>query len=136
MKSNMLRKSGLGLLIVAGAMVPMASSIGENSKFAYGATMETYQTSTEGNLYQDLQNLQSGKGWAATERGAQGPIRMESMDTPLTANEGDLYQDLQKLQSSRQLSASSGAQGPIRTETMESSSPPAISDLYDGRKVY
>ncbi|MBI2276583.1 MAG: hypothetical protein HYU74_04455 [Dechloromonas sp.] len=134
MKSNTLRKSGLGLLIVAGMMVPMASSIGEESKSAYGAKMESYQTSTEGNLYQDLQNLQSAKDWTTTERGAQGPIRSEGMDTPLTANEGDLYQDLQKLHSSRQMSASSGAQGPIRTETMDSS--PAISDLYDGRKVY
>jgi len=117
-------------------MAPMASSIGENSKFAhgaYGAKMDTYQTSTEGDLYRDLQHLQSAKDWTTAERGAQGPIRTESMDTPLTAGEGDLYQDLQKLQSSRQLSAS-GAQGPIRTETMDSS--PAISDLYDGRKVY
>lgn len=138
MKSNMLRKSGLGLLVAAGVMVPLASSIGEESKLAhgaYGTKMDTLQTSNEGNLYQDLQNLQSAKGWTAAERGAQGPIRTESMDTPLTANEGNLYQDLQKLQSSR-LSSASGALGPIRTETMESSSPPAISDLYDGRKIY
>lgn len=145
MKSNMLRKSGLCLLVVAGAMVPIASSAEEGSKYgnqATGTSMESdqvyaYGAFGEGNLYENLQHLQSTKGWTRGERGAQGPIRTDSMEYSSSAGEGTLYQDLQKLQSSQSLASTErGAQGPIRTETMESSSTPEVSDLYDGRRIH
>lgn len=143
MKSNMLRKSGLGLLVAAGMMVPMASSAEEGTKYGHqstGSAMESdkgyiHQTFGEGTLYQDLQRLQSAKGWMIADRGAQGPIRTDGMEYSSSAGEGTLYQDLQKFQSSQSLASTErGAQGPIRTETMDAA--PAISDLYDGRTVY
>ncbi|HXE38003.1 MAG TPA: hypothetical protein VN639_05975 [Azonexus sp.] len=146
MKSNMLRKSGLCLLVAAGAMVPIASTAEDGSKYgnqASGTAMQSDQGYTyrvvigEGTLYDDLQRVQSSKGWMTSDRGAQGPIRTDKMEFSSSAGEGTLYQDLQKLQSSQSFASNErGAQGPIRSETMGSSSAPAISDLYDGRKIY
>lgn len=150
MKSNTLRKSGLCLLVVAGAMVPIASSAEEGSKYGNQATGTAMERGDQGairtesmntaspsyrasELYPDLQSLYSSKSWAAIERGAQGPIRTDSMDSasPLYSAT-ELYPDLQALHSSRSWNRSErGAQGPIRTDSMDSASPSHdAGDLY------
>ncbi|HJV92953.1 MAG TPA: hypothetical protein VJ572_05705 [Azonexus sp.] len=131
MKSNMLRKSGLGLLIVAGAMVPMASSADNGSKYGHqatGTTMDSPSSYKTGDMYLELQNIQSSRTWSGSERGAQGPIRTERLDSS-PSERGDMYFDLKNIQSSKGASvAERGAQGPIRTDSMDS--PSSRGDMY------
>lgn len=147
MKSNLLRKSGLGLLIVAGALVPMASSAEEGSKYGHQATGTAMERGDQGAirtesmsadhalsdsvLFPDLQNVQFSKGWSATERGAQGPVRTESLDTSPSYKTGDMYFDLKNIHFSTGGSATErGAQGPVRTERMDTSPSYRGGDMY------
>lgn len=139
MKSNMLRKSGLGLLIVAGAMAPMASSAEEGSKYGHQATGSAMERSDQGAdptnsasyLYPELQNIHSPTLRSANERGAQGPVRTESLDTAPSYKASDMYFDLQNIQSSKGRSVTErGAQGPIRTESMDTWPSHQGGDMY------
>lgn len=112
MKSNLLLRSGVTFLILAGAAAPLSAEgvIGLRD------------------MYEQLTTFHSQQKWAtATELGAQGPIREESMATEressmiprLGAGEGDMYETLAYAQSHRMPSDSYGAQGPIRNEGMD-----------------
>ena len=105
MKTNLLLKSGISLLILGG--------VGMGPVFA---------NQSEGGIYDELKAVQaSPQGQGTIERGAQGPIR--SVDVQPRAL--DIYQSLSLYQASLkgdQGSAERGAQGPIRSEadmTME-----------------
>lgn len=119
MKYNHLLKSGLGLLVIAGAMTPLAS-LGADGKYAYG----------EGALYDHLREVQSAQSMTPSPSGAEGPIRTEGMKPTATFGEGDLYDNLRNMQSEKSMTY--GAEGPVRTESMASKwSFSGEGDLYD-----
>ena len=104
MKTNMLIKSGVGLLLLAGV------------GFA-GATQG------EGDLYDNLQTFHASQDFKTTmTRGAAGPIREPMTVQPAAI---DIYDSLRKFQLAQQsdmYTQERGAQGPIRSEaemTME-----------------
>lgn len=122
MRNTLLLKSGFGLMLLAGALSPLATQ-------AY-----------EGDGYDQLRAFQSEQKWtAAAERGAQGPIRTDGMDesasSKLSVGEGDLYDNLRILQGEQKTAiARHGAEGPVRTEKMDSLRRFAESDMYDNLK--
>lgn len=122
MRHTLLLKSGFGLLLLAGALSPLAVQ------------------AFEGDGYDQLKAFQSEQAWAGAERGAQGPMRTEMMDTStspkLLFGEGDLYDNL-KISHNEQKAESAryGAEGPIRTEGMESPRHYTESDMYDNLKI-
>ena len=86
MKYNNLLKSGFSLLLIAGALTPLPS-LGSESTLMYG----------EGTMNDSLQQFQSSLSMTPTERGAQGPIRTESMTTAASTYDGSLYDDLKHI---------------------------------------
>ncbi|HJV92952.1 MAG TPA: hypothetical protein VJ572_05700 [Azonexus sp.] len=114
MKSNTLRKSGLGLLILAGTMVPMAASAEEGTQYGHQTTtmergdqgairtesMSSDPTNSASVLYPELTNIHSPTVWSANRRGAQGPVRTDSMDTSPSYKASELYFDLKNIQRS------------------------------------
>jgi len=99
MRKNLLLKSGISLLILAG------SSMGPVSAASF-----------EGSLFNDLQAFQESQQWTTTAaRGAEGPIR--SVDVQPNAN--DIYESLSKYHAAQQFNMSSserGAQGRVASE--------------------
>ena len=95
---NLLIKSGISLLILAG------SSIGS----VYAASLD------EGGMYNDLHTLQQSQQFAPTAaRGAEGPIR--SLDVQPAA--ADIYASLSQYQTAQQFTSSErGAQGRAASE--------------------
>lgn len=100
MKTNMLMKSGIGLLLLAGVGIANVTA-GQG----------------EGDVYDNLRIAHDSQSASGTMvRGAAGPIR-ENMDVQPTAN--DIYDSLKKFheaQRSGMTSSERGAQGPIRSE--------------------
>lgn len=139
MKNNTLRKSGLGLLMLAGTLFPLASSIAEESRHdSYGAQgMDAFHQTGEGKMYDDLSRIQAAASWSSTERGAQGPVRTEGMDVNWSSGEDKFYSDVRAIQSAKWSdSTERGAKGPIRSEGMETYLSNSESKLYDDlRKV-
>lgn len=122
MRHTLLLKSGCGLLLLAGALSPL--------------TTQAY----DGDTFDQLKAFQSEQTWAGAERGAQGPMRTETMDASanpkLLFGEGDLYDSLKISHNSQKAeSANYGAQGPIRTEGMDSPRHYAESDMYDNLRI-
>ena len=108
MKFNPLLKSGLGLLVIAGALAPVAS-LGTEAEWSFA----------EGALYDNLRNIESSPSMMSTEHGSQGPIRPEGMGPAWSYDEGAMYDNLRHIQAVPSMaSAAQGAQGPIRTERM------------------
>ena len=106
MKFNPLPRSGLTLLLVAGALTPLSSS-GASSLYEDGAA------------YDNLRTIQSSLSMASSPQGAQGPVRTESMGPTWVFNsDGAAYDNLRTLQSASSMTSSQGAQGPVRTESM------------------
>lgn len=98
MKRNMLMKSGIGLLVLAGVGIANVAA-GQG----------------EGDLYDNLRIAHETQGSMMT-RGAAGPIR-ENIDVQPAAN--DIYESLTKFheaQKSGMTASDRGAQGPIRSE--------------------
>jgi len=97
MKKNLLFKSGISLLILAG------SSIGPVSAGTWD----------EGGMYSELQGIQHLQQWTPNAvRGAEGPIR--SMDVQPAAAEGGIYTSLSQYQIAQQFNMTPderGAQG-------------------------
>lgn len=100
MKTNMLMKSGIGLLLLAGVGIANVAA-GQG----------------EGDAYDNLRIFHDSQSTAGTPvRGAAGPIR-ENMDVQPAAN--DIYESLTKFHEAQKLdmrSSERGAQGPIRSE--------------------
>lgn len=108
MKFNPLLKSGLGLLVIAGALAPLAS-LGTEATWSYA----------DGALYDNLRNIESSPSMMSTEHGSQGPIRTEGMEPAWSYDEGAMYDNLRNIQAAPGMtSEAQGAQGPIRTERM------------------
>lgn len=98
MKTNMLLKSGIGLLVLAGVGIANVAA-GQG----------------EGDLYDNLRISHETQS-SMMPRGAAGPIR-ESMDVQPAAE--DIYQSLMKFHEAQKSgfhSSDRGAQGPIRSE--------------------
>ncbi len=97
MKLNPLLKSGCKLLLVAGAMAPLAS-FGAASGFSYD----------DGAAYDNLRHIQSEPSVAAPA-GAQGPIRTEGMEATWSYDEGATYDNLRRIQSAPSMASPSDA---------------------------
>lgn len=99
MKTNMLMKSGIGLLLLASAGFAVAGP-------------------GEGDLYDNLRTFHESQDFQSTmPRGAAGPIR-EAMDVQPAAN--DIYDSLKQFHAAQQMGMTTqerGAQGPIRSES-------------------
>lgn len=120
MKYTSKLKSGLGLLLIAGALTPLAS-LGAISTLSYG----------EGTVFENLRESQQHSSEMTSSsyspHGAMGPIRTDGMETPYSYHEGALFDNLKKLQATNSMTHhgsmthtdSMGAQGPTRTELME-----------------
>jgi hypothetical protein len=128
MKSNSLLKSGLGLLLVAGTLTPLAS-FGGTTPFSYG----------EGDVYDNLRRIQQApSSMTAVEPGAQGPRRTDSLEEPMSYDEGAVFDNLRKIQASKSIAPAEphGAQGPTRTEGFESDFSYHEGAMYDNlRKI-
>ena len=100
MKKNLLVKSGISLLVLAGISIGPVSA----------ASLD------EGGMYGDLQTLQhSQQGTQTAARGAEGPIRSVDVQQPGV----DIYASLSKYQAAQQFNTSSderGAQGRAASE--------------------
>jgi hypothetical protein len=136
MKYGSLLKSGVGVVLLAGALSPVLAAAGdEHTKWSY----------REGALYDNLRNAPSPDMITATApRGAQGPIRTDSvaeksMTTDKVFREGDLLVDgLRNEQASSGVPSAKvqGAQGPIRTESMDATWSYADGALYDNLREF
>jgi len=94
---HLLKRSCIGLLVATSASLPL-TSLGND---LLGSGIVEIQAQRQ--------------QWLNAERGAQGPIRTDTMATPdMSRGEGTLYDDLNRIQS-----RSVQAQEPIRTDTME-----------------
>jgi hypothetical protein len=102
MKNKSLIKSGIGLLLTAGALAPAFAAGEASTEWSY----------REGALYDNVRNASPAAN--AATLGAQGPIRTESF-FPSSADPYD------KLRAQQGVSVRSfdGAQGPIRTDSTE-----------------
>lgn len=120
MKYSRLLKPCVGLLVIASASAPLAS-MAANWSYAEGA------------LYDNLRNEQSELRTMDSQRGAQGPIRMEKSGPDLSYAEGALYDNLRKMQAAQGTInyQQHGAQGPIRTDSMEATWSYSEGALYD-----
>ena len=107
-------KSTLGLLVIAGACMPISS-------LAANDNMEPTWSYSQSAVYDNLRNLQSYKP-ESSQAGAQGRIRTESMGPMWSYSDDAVFDNLRNLQSFKTESGQlgSGAQGPIRTESMGS----------------
>lgn len=140
MKSNTLGKSGLGLLLVAGALIPLAASGGDGTTYGNQAgsamergnqgavrtdTMTSDPAASAEVLYPELQSII--KRWDDNERtGAYGPIRTERMDvtsSSMAASTEDLFPELRSIRQRWDEKHAGGAQGPVRNDFMEGSEP-------------
>lgn len=113
---HLLNRSCIGLLVATSASLPL-TSLG-NDLFGNGIVEIQAQR----------------QQWLNAERGAQGPIRTDTMATPdMSRGEGTLYDDLNRIQSRsvQPQATEAGAQGPIRTDTMEPTMSYGEGALYD-----
>lgn len=127
MKRIPMLKSTLGLLVIAGACMPISS-------LAANDNMEPTWSLSNGAVYDNLRNLQSYKP-EPSQAGAQGPIRTESMGPMWSFSDGAVYDNLRNIQSFKSESGQSGAQGPIRTESMGSQWVYSDSATYDNLRT-
>lgn len=92
MKNSSLRKTSLRLLVIAGALTPLAT-LGANSMVAaYG----------EGGMYENLSHIQSSQDTTENLRGAQGPVRTDFSDPLWSYDEGAFYDNLKNTQETSQ----------------------------------
>jgi hypothetical protein len=119
MKNKSLIKSGIGLLLAAGALAPVFAAVEANTEWSY----------REGALYDNLRNASTAPG--ADMFGAQGPIRTESR-IPDKRGDGYNYDRLRDQATANVPSgAMYGAQGAIRTDSTEANWSYREGALYD-----
>ena len=110
MKHIPLLKSTLGLLVLAGASLPLPT-------VASTERMEPMWSYSDSAAYDNLRQIQAYKS-EPVPAGMQGPIRTESMGPVWSSDDGAAYDNLRRIQSSRTDKAPEGAQGPVRTDSM------------------
>lgn len=105
MKYFPLRRLGLGLAVVAGAMMPLTAVSAETPMWSYD----------DHAFYDNLKILQAEARMTDRARGAQGPVRTDYMESTWSYDDNAFYDNLKKLQSSTSTSDSAmpmhGAQG-------------------------
>lgn len=101
-------KSTLGLLLIAGASMPLAS-------WAVSDRIETAWSYSDGAAYDNLRHIQADKSGHLL--GPQGPIRTESMGPMWRNSDAAAYDNLGRIQAFKSDSSQS-AQGPIRSDRM------------------
>lgn len=100
-------KSTLGLLLIAGASMPLPS-------WAANDRIEPMWSYSEGAAYDNLRHIQAYKSEHLL--GAQGPIRTESMGPEWRNSDAAAYDNLSRIQAFKSDSGQSGMRGPIRSD--------------------
>lgn len=109
MKNSPLFKTGLRLLVIAGALTPF-TTISATSMVAAG---------NEGAFYDNLRQIQATHDSSGSMHGAQGPIRNDFVEPTWSSDESSLYDNLRKLQEApKPMEAMRGARGPVREDFM------------------
>ncbi|MDO9600125.1 MAG: hypothetical protein Q7J47_20600 [Azoarcus sp.] len=121
MKYIPLRKTGLGLLVIAGALTPLASLGAESMVWSYD----------ESAVHDNLRSIQAAPSMIDAERGAQGPVRTEFTEPVWSYDESAVYDNLRKIQAAPSMTTGRGAQGPVRTDFMEPTWSYSESATYD-----
>lgn len=107
MKNSPLFKTGLRLLVIAGALTPIAVLSGTSMVAA----------SDEGAFYDNLRHIQAAQDSSGSMHGAQGPVRTDFVEPGWSSDESSFYDNLRKIQETpKPMEAMRGAQGPVRDD--------------------
>ena len=119
MKNTPLVKSALGLLVAAGASLPLAAVAASDDPYLLFFTDPSSAPTIHvaGIWNYDGAEVAERSTTAPSPDGLEGPIRSETMESAWSFEEGAAYDNLRQLHEPSP--ASLGAEGPVRSETMD-----------------